>query len=372
MHSMPTTTNRFDYIDALRGVAILMVMAVHSSQSVTNLPALVAKVASYGQMGVQLFFVLSAITLCYSINQKPLNQPTLVSFYLRRFFRIAPLYYVGMLLYGTITVLKNYHSLHHFAPGIYTVKNVASNVFFIHGFVPEAYNNIVPGGWSIGTEMAFYAVFPFLFWLFQSEKQYQRLGFQITLIGVSFATVAWLKDQLELWFLFSNLINMLPVFIVGIFYFNHQKFHNTKYLIPSKTGSVLAFLLALALSFYSFLYDFQITLSPLLSGIAFLLLQDVFKQFPGLNGALLKRIGQLSYSIYVFHFVFAWYVSVFVNRLLETKLPAVMVYLVCFLITVTGTFLVALASEKWIEKPGIALGKQMIQKYQNTIKNKSL
>lgn len=82
MQTMPTSTNRFDYIDALRGVAILMVIAVHSSQSVTNLPALVSKVASYGQMGVQLFFVLSAITLCYSIDQKPLNQPTIVSFYL--------------------------------------------------------------------------------------------------------------------------------------------------------------------------------------------------------------------------------------------------------------------------------------------------
>ncbi len=245
-------------------------------------------------------------------------------------------------------------------------------MLFIHGFVPEAYNNIVPGGWSIGTEMAFYAVFPGLFWLFQREKQYQRLGFQLALIGVSFATVAWLKDQLELWFLFSNLINMLPVFSVGIFYFNHQKFHNTKYLIPSKIVSLLAFLVAIALSYYSFLYDFQITLSPLLSGIAFLLLQDVFKNFPALNGALLKRIGQLSYSIYVFHFVFAWYVSVFVNRMLEAKLSSVMVYLVCFLLTVTGTFFVALVSEKWIEKPGIALGKQMIQKYQNTIKKTSL
>jgi peptidoglycan/LPS O-acetylase OafA/YrhL len=66
---MPETSSparHFDHIDALRGYAILMVIAVHASQSFPDLPNSLAKILSQGARGVQLFFVTSALTLSMS------------------------------------------------------------------------------------------------------------------------------------------------------------------------------------------------------------------------------------------------------------------------------------------------------------------
>lgn len=49
-----------------RGLAILAVILVHTSQKVDIGAGRLALLAAYGQMGVQLFFVASAFTLCNS------------------------------------------------------------------------------------------------------------------------------------------------------------------------------------------------------------------------------------------------------------------------------------------------------------------
>ena len=54
------TPHRYAYIDAIRGYAILLVIAVHSSQYFSDLPDAVRTLADQGARGVQLFFVASA------------------------------------------------------------------------------------------------------------------------------------------------------------------------------------------------------------------------------------------------------------------------------------------------------------------------
>jgi len=87
-----TKVQKYSYIDLLRGIAILGVVAVHSSQHVKDLNIIVAWIFNYGQAGVQLFFVVSAITLCLSSTQR--NEKKFIYFYIRIFFRIAPLFYL--------------------------------------------------------------------------------------------------------------------------------------------------------------------------------------------------------------------------------------------------------------------------------------
>ena len=52
---------RFDYIDALRGYAILLVIFVHSSQMIGGLQAYVYQVGDQGARGVQLFRDIVAV-----------------------------------------------------------------------------------------------------------------------------------------------------------------------------------------------------------------------------------------------------------------------------------------------------------------------
>jgi peptidoglycan/LPS O-acetylase OafA/YrhL len=145
---------RFAYIDALRGYAILMVIAVHASLFY-NLPPTQLALAALGARGVQLFFVASAMTLFMSWHSR---NDGAKAFYIRRFFRIAPMYYL---------CLPIFLYFDGFGPTIYapdglSIRHILMALTFTHGFMPDTLNSVVPGSWSIADEMIFYAIFPLL------------------------------------------------------------------------------------------------------------------------------------------------------------------------------------------------------------------
>jgi peptidoglycan/LPS O-acetylase OafA/YrhL len=150
------------YIDALRGIAVLGVLMVHCSKfGANNYPFLLSKIFDNGAMGVQLFYVVSAFTLFLSVSFRSKNEKNPNrNFFIRRFFRIAPLYYLAVLYYlyqdGTGPRLW-LGDMNHIS-----TANIASNFFFSHGINPYWINSIVPGGWSVSVEMFFYCLVPFL------------------------------------------------------------------------------------------------------------------------------------------------------------------------------------------------------------------
>src|SRR5436190_4776765 len=87
-------------LDGLRGIAILLVLAIHSptppSQDWPSL--LLTFLQSSGWMGVDLFFVLSGFLIGGILLDMPSRVESLRSFYARRALRIWPLYYVALLL----------------------------------------------------------------------------------------------------------------------------------------------------------------------------------------------------------------------------------------------------------------------------------
>lgn len=93
------------FIDSLRGMAILLVILLHCNSygllRLTNGDGVIFKAIGQGGKGVQLFFILSTITLIISLKNKPDFSGMLAhaSFFIRRFFRIAPMWYFGIVVY---------------------------------------------------------------------------------------------------------------------------------------------------------------------------------------------------------------------------------------------------------------------------------
>ncbi len=98
---------RIAALDAGRAIAVVGVVAVHLSFQFPNLPHSVALIARMGQYGVQLFFVISAITIFMTLEADRERfcaaRHITLRFYIKRFFRIAPLYYVAIAIYGLIS-----------------------------------------------------------------------------------------------------------------------------------------------------------------------------------------------------------------------------------------------------------------------------
>jgi peptidoglycan/LPS O-acetylase OafA/YrhL len=170
---LESNIRKYEYIDLLRGIAILGVIAVHSHQGIVGLNPITSAAFNYGQMGVQLFFVASALTLCLSMSERREAYP--INFYIRRFFRIAPAYYLAIPLYFVWrTIMRSYSTGSFEIPQEYSVEGVLQNLFFVHGFFPNNYNFVVPGGWSISTEMVFYVIFP-VFFIIQARLTLYKL-----------------------------------------------------------------------------------------------------------------------------------------------------------------------------------------------------
>jgi peptidoglycan/LPS O-acetylase OafA/YrhL len=369
-----SAVEKLDYIDIARGIAILMVILVHTSQAVNGVSQLVGDIDRYGQMGVQLFFVASAYTLCFSSVKRAEEKQPLVSFLIRRFFRIAPLYYVAIISYFLAESNMHILALIKLPCSLYNFETIAANILFIHGFVLSANNNVVPGGWSIGTEMAFYLLFPILFALF--DRAYKQYGINALygLVGLSILLnigVQLVLQQLftivvdDNPFIYYNIINQLPVFLLGMtIFFHHHHRISVQLSMPIQIVIFIAVTIAGIILLPSKQYWLVATFLPVIAGTSFVFLLNILRELKYSN-TFLAEIGRASYSMYIFHFMFAWYLVPGIGLILKKGiLPELL--LVCSIFLVTRfTFMVAKLSQKYIEAPGILLGKILICKLLN-------
>ena len=125
-----STSQKFKYIDSLRGIAILMVIFCHAHPYIAELynvilPPFFEVIVHNGDKGVTLFFLMSAFTLCLSFNNKMETERHPVrNYFIRRIFRIVPLYYFILLLILLINVNSP------------SISSIIANFLFLHGVSP--------------------------------------------------------------------------------------------------------------------------------------------------------------------------------------------------------------------------------------------
>jgi exopolysaccharide production protein ExoZ len=129
--------SRIRTFDFLRGLAILGVIIVHTSQSFSSGISIVDHFAGFGRFGVQLFFLISACTMCHMWKLREGESSPVINFYIRRFFRITPLFWLAIPLYLLVnTANKNYLGLENIGE-----LEVFLTATFFHGFWPTSINS---------------------------------------------------------------------------------------------------------------------------------------------------------------------------------------------------------------------------------------
>jgi len=160
-------TQRNQSLDLLRGVAVLLVVASHCASEATGaIPGLIAFAMDYDQLGVQLFFIVSGYTMMLTFGDK-IDSAAVRSFYLRRVFRIVPLFWIAIIFYLLFTRGEGFRT---WAPHGISAGDVLLTFLFLHWDSVTAFNSVVPGGWSIAVEMQFYLLFPLLIQLFRRSN----------------------------------------------------------------------------------------------------------------------------------------------------------------------------------------------------------
>jgi peptidoglycan/LPS O-acetylase OafA/YrhL len=255
--------------------------------------------------------------------------------------------------------------------GPYDLFNVAANVMFVHGLIPAANNVIVPGGWSIGTEMLYYAIFPLLhIFLSPPEAKYRsfplvlvlfcviaiNIFIQIYLLGTPFA----IKNNSFSYYL---IINQLPVFLLGMMAFEFfERGRVDRGSIFFLAGFLLFSFVSLAV--WSLKQPYSFMLLPILVGLSFCFLLGLFRIGKFKLGAL-ERLGRMSYSLYIFHFLFSWYLVPFLVRPLKKYIFPEVLLGMSFFLALALTSVIAFWAEKSVEKKWMAIGGRLIKKLQS-------
>lgn len=85
----------------LRGIAIMMVILIHVEQMIDGKNRYIVMASEFGQMGCQMFFILSGFGLCYA--WKKISTTNFRIKYCRflksRWMKLAPPYYLTLLMY---------------------------------------------------------------------------------------------------------------------------------------------------------------------------------------------------------------------------------------------------------------------------------
>ena len=142
-------------LDGLRAVSIAIVFAAHAGYEVVP-----------GGLGVTIFFVISGflITTLLRIEMEARDTVSLHNFYLRRVFRILPLFYAVLIL-GLIGMRIGLGDGH---VDLAATASQFGHFFNFYAITHSGYS-IIPGSgiyWSLAIEEHFYLVFPLLVLLF--------------------------------------------------------------------------------------------------------------------------------------------------------------------------------------------------------------
>jgi len=110
---------RIPSLDGFRAISIFIVILSHCSLA-KGFPDKLAPYVDFGRLGVTIFFVISGflITHLLLIEDAANNQISIKNFYIRRAFRILPVFYCILLLYcfGLTMSRWIYHNTISFMP----------------------------------------------------------------------------------------------------------------------------------------------------------------------------------------------------------------------------------------------------------------
>jgi len=362
-------------LEGLRGIASLWVLVGHISLLVH---CHITLISSPG-IGVDLFIMLSGYLMAKNYVERQQKEPwqraeTIKKFWIRRFFRIAPLYYLLLiiaLIYGPWfgemrETIAHFYSSTATDTSRYTdqsLTNVLTHFSFLFGLLPEySFNTVLPD-WSIGLEMQFYLLFPFIMLVTL------RFGYAASVIGIMALCCAGrylLADYYEAFEMPSMILIKLNMFLSGMLLaeaIRRKSLLYVAYALLGPAASVVIGLEALRL---------QVIMEALMIvGMSTILwkyqddsLMARLIRLPRklLNNRLSTWLGDVSFSVYLLHLLIIIPLIALLLSHTDIEFKSDLVrFLIVSVIAIPITYALAFLLYKYIEKPGIQIGKRVLQ-----------
>jgi peptidoglycan/LPS O-acetylase OafA/YrhL len=360
-------------LDGLRGFAALWVIAGHAGGLSGKNDSFLFHVICTPSLAVDLFIMLSGFLMAsvhgadFSTRVSGLNASR---FYIKRGFRILPLYYLCLVV--SLSMLVSFASARSVVWQFNSVPEVGwrlngsfasivAHVFMTFGLSPTLYWSTPLPDWSLSLEVQFYVVFPVIAFMF-SRWGARRSALLIGLFAaaVCFVFVRWFSQ----FSLPSPLPLKLGLFVAGMLIAVAVSDPSSR---RGRTALFLALVLALiptSPELHKFLvvrpilaiaiFSAAVPSGGIANGFARTCVAITQK---ALSLPLMKFLGDSSYAAYLVHLpIMMLLIAIFEKTGVDGGNLTVR-FLLSFGATVVITYPASIALRRFVELPGIELGR---------------
>lgn len=301
-------TDQLQSLTPLRGIAALWVVLYHYSAQ--YLPALhagrITHLLDKGYLAVDLFFMLSGFVLTH-VYWRVFVEPVRGSygrFLLARIARLYPLHlFVLSLFLATALAARavEYATKGTFEPlaieGARSVTALAANVFMLQGLRASELSWNYPA-WSISVEFIAYLGFPLaLPWVWRARRSW-KVALLLMLVAALAGFAALTHDDFDQWDGPLTLMRCMPEFLLGSLLY--AAFARGTWISVLRRDAVLVGLAAALLALLH-LGTSDLLVILLFPPLILAAVANTGRPARFLNIAPLVWLGEVSYSLYLFH-----------------------------------------------------------------------
>ena len=292
-------------LDGIRGIAALMIMFFHFFQNLQTQNSsyfLIKKLSIFGQTGVSLFFVLSGFLITRILVNSKRGNNYFKNFYLKRIFRIFPLYYLFLIIFYFLAPFIFNQSITPFKEQLYYW------IYLQNFAITFGWKNSGPSQfWSLAVEEHFYLFWPVL--VYYLREKWLKVAIYLIIVLSLIIRFYFLKMNIQVfYFTFTNLDQLALGSLLALIEINNK-------IDPSKIKLFLV-LIFIVIVPTILLWNItsgranmiiQIIKPSLISLIYFFLLGLIIclKELNFFNKILRTKFlvftGKISYGLYVYH-----------------------------------------------------------------------
>ena len=294
---------RIHALDYLRGILAMAVMFYHWKliNGINAGPLVNQAMEKAGSYSVCAFYVLSGMSLALVYQKRRVESAFLKEFWIKRLFRIAPLFLLVISLSLAMDLL----------PGLIAGKSVdlpsAKRLFLNYSLLFAWHNpadSLAMGGWSIGDELVFYSLFPVVLLVSRRSKLAASCTVSLCLVIGGYFAFFLIQPELEIvqqWSTYVNPLNHLFLFVVGMnLALWRPRFLMQKAHIPALFLSITALLLIPSgLDSHLYCGANRMFFSFLIVVICWIALE--WSSAFGKPSPILTWMGWVSYGVYLLH-----------------------------------------------------------------------
>ncbi|HUI21384.1 MAG TPA: acyltransferase [Methylocella sp.] len=343
------------HLDLMRFIAAAGIVYHHSHEffvPVTKSPFLIREQRAGMALFVDLFFLISGFVIAYIYHNRMNSLVDYVTFLQRRVGRLVPLHWLTLVAFIAMwSMLVLLRSSGTNTPS-FKPECIAETALLVHSFLSceRTFNSVT---WSISAEMVMYIAFP-AFAFIGARSASALFGIGLTTLTVMMTLVVsqhgwnWLDSS---WIELSPVLRALPSFVFGAALFYNR---NILSRLPAP-GSFLAVstagLIVAMVSGVSQLVTLFIVYMVAIAAVA----ADVQGR-PSLIVRRFAPLGQLTYSIYMWHMLFISFLlngigDKFVNANASSAVIFVATcYISIFVVSYLSFFFIETPARRWIDK----------------------